>query len=150
MSLVRGRVEERKQLALLGGHGGLGAFATGGGTGHVIEDRGQFRRDGALGRQAAAGLSTLEELGQAFPALADGLLLAGQVGVELGENLVQVLTGVVGEGVADLVQAQAKLGQPAYAGQLDGVAQAVLAVAVGLPLGLGQQADAVVVPHRAG
>ncbi|AKJ08620.1 hypothetical protein ABB07_00730 [Streptomyces incarnatus] len=62
----------------------------------------------------------------------------------------QVLARVVGECVADLVEAQPELGQSADAGQLDGVAQAVRAVAVGLPSGFGQQADAVVVPHGAG
>lgn len=150
MSLARGRVKEREQLALPGRHRRVGALATGDGARHVVKDRGQFRRYGALGRQPTVGLRALQQLGQTGPALPDGLLLAAQVGIELGEDLVQVLTGVVSEGVANLVQAQAKLGQPAHADQLDSVPQAVLAVAVGLTLGLGQQADAVVVPHRTG
>jgi hypothetical protein len=46
--------------------------------------------------------------------------------------------------------AQAEFGEPAHPRQLDGVPQGILATAVRLPHGLGQQADAVVAPHRAG
>jgi len=52
--------------------------------------------------------------------------------------------------IAHLVQAQAQLGEPPDAGQSDRVPQRVLAVAVRLARGLGQQADAVVMPDGPG
>jgi hypothetical protein len=91
-----------------------------------------------------------QQLGQPDPAPAEAGLLTGQVVVELAEDLDEVPAGVAGQRVAHLVQAQAQLSQAPDTGQLDGVPQRVLAVAVGLARGLGQQANAVVVPDGPG
>lgn len=91
-----------------------------------------------------------QQLGEPVPALAEVVLLAGQVGVKLAEDLHKIPSGVAGQRVAHIVQAQAQLGETPDAGQLDGVPQRVLAVAIRLARGLGQQADAVVVPDGPG
>jgi hypothetical protein len=100
--------------------------------------------------QPAGPLGSFEEPAQADAALPDLLLLAGQIRVQLGEDVDEILAGVVRQHVSHFVQAQPELGQSADAGQFDGVAQRVLAVSVGLARRLGPQPDAVVVPHCPG
>ena len=80
-------------------------------------------RDGCLSGKPAAGLGLPQQPGQPDPALADILLLAGEIAVELAQDLRQVPVGVTGQRVAHLVQAQAQLGQAPDPGQLDGVPQ---------------------------
>ena len=107
-------------------------------------------RDRRLPGEFATCLGLPQQLGQPGPAPAKAGLLAGQVGVELAEDLDEVPVDVAGQRVAHLVQAQAQLGKAPDAGQFNGVPQRVLAVAVGLARGLGQQADVVVVPDSPG
>lgn len=132
----------------------------------AVEGGGRRRRFGGLGEQCGErgrerpvvhgwrGPQRREPL----PALADRGLLPGQVGVEFLQYVGELAPGVVREDVAHLVEAQPQLGEPAHAGQQDGVAHAVRAVASPsyrwevppAPLRLREQPDVVVVPDGPG
>ncbi|MEV0589852.1 hypothetical protein [Nonomuraea cavernae] len=77
----------------------------------------QHRRHVGRHRRVGMQVRLRQQRGQPVPFDADRLLLPGQVGVQFQEHVPQLPALVVGQGVADLVQRQAQLGQPAYAGE---------------------------------
>lgn len=112
---------------------------------HPREQRGQFGRDGTLGGQVPV---PVQQGTQPLPPLPDRRLLPGEIGVELFEHLGEIAPRVVREHVPHLGEPQPQLGQPPDPGEHDGVPQRVFPVAVGATLGLRQQPEMVVMPHR--
>ncbi len=101
-----------------------------------------------LGEAGHLGLP--QQLRQPDTALTKAGLLAGQIGVKFAEDLDQIPASIAGQRVTHFVQAQAQLREAPNPGQLNGVPQRVLTVAVGLARGLGQQPHMVVVPDGPG
>lgn len=112
---------------------------------HIPEQRSQLGRDGSLRTQP---VRALQQRLEPCPPFADRRLLPGEILVELGEHLVEVLARVVGEHVPHLGEPEPQLGESPDACQHDGVPQRVVPIAVAQPLGLRQQALMVVVPDR--
>jgi hypothetical protein len=95
-------------------------------------------------------VSAAQQRVQSLAARPDPRLLPRQVGVQLGQDLAELATVVVGEHVGGFVEAQAQLDQPPGACQAERVSHPVDPVPVGPPWGLGQQPDTVVVTDRPG
>jgi hypothetical protein len=147
----RGRgLQQGHQVAILGRHSRLRPGPARGDMGHAVEQPRQLGRDRRLLGELAARLGLPQQLGQPGPAPAEVRLLAGQVDIELAEDLPQLPAGVAGQYVANLVQAQAQFGEAPDAGQFNGIPQRVLAVAIRPPRRLGQQADVMVIPDGPG
>ncbi|MCO5546627.1 hypothetical protein L7F22_000058 [Adiantum nelumboides] len=100
---------------------------------------------GELGGQVG-GRGTVQDQGQLGAGLLQPLDGGGQLGVERAGGLLRVRVGVVHLG--DLGQREPEVDEPLDPQQPHQVRHPVLLVAVRAPIGLGQQPDLVVVPHR--
>ncbi len=134
---ARDGLQQGDHLPVLGSDGRFGIHS------QPTEQVGKLRGDGPLGRHPIG----VEQGAQPQPPGPDRRFLPREVAVEFFEYLSKITTGVLRKDVADLGEAEPQLGQPPDPGERDGVPQPVVAVAVGAPLGLGQQPEMVVVPH---